>query len=1182
MWRSSGCGKLGLILGALVWVAPVSGWAGASKTKAPDQARLREAEELTRDYERLYEEGKYGEAAALAERACAILGEEHGETSTEVAGCLDDLGSLCGAQGDYGRAKLLVEQALTVREKALGPDHSDVAESLNNLASILSLAQGAYGRAEPLYERALAIDQKVLGTDHPDVAFALDNLAALYIGQREYGKAEPLCKRALAIREKTLGPHHPGIVRSLSSLGLLYSEQGEYRKAKPLFERALTIREKALGTDHPDVAWSLDNLASLHLEQGNQEEAELLFERALIIRKKSLSPDHPDVARSLSSLGLLYHERGEYGKAEPLLKQALTIREETLSPDHPEVALGIHNLAFLYTTWGAYRLAEPLCERALAIEERTLDSDHPIIASTIDTLATLYFYRGAYGRAELLFMQALAIRERTLGIEHSDVAASHTNMASLFMAQGAYSRADPLFKRALAIREKALGPSHPKVALTLNDMAVLRRHQGQRAEAESLHERALAIHEKTLGPNHPDTALSLNNLAFLYEDRGAYEEAKALYARALAINEKTLGTEHPHVAAGLNNLANVYSAQGAFTRAEPLYERSLAIKEEVLGPDHPDVALSLNGLGVLYHDQGKHDLALRLRRRALDIEEGNLIRTLIVADEARKLAYSSRISGSLYYALSFHLRVAPANDSTATLALTTLLRRKNRVEELAVQSTTGLRRSLPKDARHLLEDLSDVDSRVAVLSSRGPGKPGGEVHAQQLDELRQERDRLWNELAKHSALVEAMDHRITIRDVQRVLTNSTALIEFGQYAPQHDDAGRHLEKHEPRPSSRYAAYLVFPDRFDWVDLGSAAPIDEHIKNFRKALQTKQAIPTDLYDAVMRPVVDKLGSTHRLVIAPAGALSLVPFAALHDGERYLVEKYELRYVTTGRDLLDPPGSAGVTTTPMTIVANPTGAHLPDAETEADFLEGLFPDTRVLRGKQATETNVRTIERPLILHMATHGFFGEARNERDNPLFRSGLHLADIEQVEVDRERDDGQLTAYEVSGMDLRGTQLVVLSACDTGMGAEVMAEGKVLLSEGVSGLRRAFAMAGARTTVMSLWAVSGVTAQRTMEAYYRKLAEGQGPGEAMQAVQLEMLRTKEHAHPKDWAVFTVSGDDEPLEFPVGQEPRLAEERPPEPGGAGSGCATRRSGHGAPTGSMLIGLLGFTALRRRGR
>jgi CHAT domain-containing protein len=217
------------------------------------------------------------------------------------------------------------------------------------------------------------------------------------------------------------------------------------------------------------------------------------------------------------------------------------------------------------------------------------------------------------------------------------------------------------------------------------------------------------------------------------------------------------------------------------------------------------------------------------------------------------------------------------------------------------------------------------------------------------------------------------------------------------------------------------------------------------------------------------------------------------------------------------------------------------------------------------------------------MATHGFFGEARNERDNPLFRSGLYLADIDQVEVDRERDDGQLTAYEVSGMDLRGTQLVVLSACETGLGAAAKAEGKELMSEGIAGLRRAFAMAGARTAVMSLWEVSGVTTQKTMEAYYRKLAEGMGRGEAMQAVQLEMLRSEEHGHPKDWAAFIVSGDDTPMVFPQGEGPRVVEaaEEPPQNQVKG-GCATKSPGRGTPMGSMLIGLLGLSRFRRKCR
>jgi tetratricopeptide (TPR) repeat protein/CHAT domain-containing protein len=1135
MWYLSGWGRLGLILGTFVWVAPVSGWA-----VVPDEVKVREAEELKVEYGRLYGEGKYGEAAVLAEQACAILGEQHGRESVEIAGCLNDLGVHYWGQGKYEKAEPVMEQALALEENAMGLDHPDIANNLNNLAG-LCRAQGNYGKAEPLYERALAIREKALGSLHPSVAQSLNDLAGLYQAQGNYGKAEPLYERALAIREKALGSDHSLVATSLNDLALVYHARGVYGKAAPLFHRALAIWEETLGPEHPNIGTGLYNLA------------------------------------------LVYHAQGVYGKAAPLFHRALTIWERTLGPEHPLVATSLHGLASLYSAQGKYGKAAPLLKRALTIKEKALGSDHHGIASSLNELALLYHRQGEWGKAEPLFKRALAMCEKALGSDHPNVATSLNNLAMLYGAQGEYGKAEPLYERALAIFEKVYGLDHPDIAANLNNLASLHQAQGEYGKAEPLYERALAIREKVLEPNHPDVATSLSNRAALYVAQGAYGKAEPLYERALAIREKVLDLHHPDVAINLNNLATLHRAQGAYGKAEPLSSQALAIREKSLGPGHPLVAASLNNLAKLHHEQGNHELALKLHRRGLDIEETNLLRILAVADESRRLAYASTLSGSLHYALSLHLRVNPEHDAISELALTTLLRRKNQVQNLVAQSNAALRRSLPDGGRQLLDNLADVESQVAMLSNRGPGKPGVEAFSRQLDKLGRERDRLWSELAKHSAIVEGLDYPFTIGDVQQALPARSVLVEVVQYVPQHEDAGVRVREHEAQPSPRYAAYLVFPDRFDWIDLGPAAPIDEHVKSFRKALQTKQAIPTDLYDAAMRPIVEKLGSAHHLIIAPAGDLSLVPFGALHDGERYLIEKYDLRYVTTGRDLLDPPASPPVTTTPVTIVANPTGAFLPDAETEADFLKGFFPGTRVLRGEQATETNVRTVERPLILHMATHGFFGEARNERNNPLFRSGLYLADIEQVEVDREHDDGQLTAYEVSGMDLRGTQLVVLSACDTGLGAEVVSEGKVLMSEGVSGLRRAFAMAGARTTVMSLWAVSGVTAQKTMEAYYRKLAEGQGPGEAMQAVQLEMLRTKEHAHPKDWAVFIVSGDDTPLSFPAGREPRKAEDEqgPPEPDSKG-GCATRPSGRGAPTGSMLIGVLGLTALRRRSR
>ncbi len=1053
MWSWSRRGGLGLFFGVLVWAGPISGFAAFAPEKVPDEARLRETEALTEEYERLYGEGKYDEAADAAARVCEILEEEHGKSSMEVTGCLNDLGAIAMNQGHYGKAKSLFERALAIREKALDPEHRDVATSLNNLA-MLYWHQGDYGKAKPLCERALAIWEKALGPDHPHVATSLDNLAGLHHVKGDYGKAEPLYERALAIREKALGPDHPIVAQSLNNLAGLYHAKGDYEKAEPLYERALTVREKALGAEHPHFATNLLNLAGL------------------------------------------YQGQGAYGKAEPLLKRALAIFEQALGAEHPHVATCLNNLAELYHLQGAYR------------------------------------------------------------------------------------KAKPLYERALAIREKALGPDHPLVATGLNNLAMLYRDQGDYGKAKPLLERALATLENTLGPDHPEVATSLNNLATVFRRQGAYGKAEPLYERALAVTEQALGSAHPDVAASLNNLASLYHLQGDYGKAKPLYERALAIWERVFGPDHPDVAHSFSNLASLYEDQSGFERALPLYRRVFDIHETKLVRTLTVANESRRLAFASTLSGSLHYALSLHLRVAPGHDALAELALTILLRRKNRVQDLVSQSNAALRRSLPHDDLHLLDDLANIDSRIAVLSNRGPGARGVEAHAQQLGELDERHDRLWSELAKSSTLVETLEHPITIEDIQEALPTRTALIEFVRYVPRHDEAGTRVRTHDAMLPPRYAAYLIFPDGdFAWVDLGPAAPIDEHVEAFRKALQTKQAIPTELYDTVMRPIVAKLGSTHHLVLAPAGALSLIPFGALFDGHHYLVEQYDLHYVTTGRDLLPPLAVPSVATTPVTIVANPTGDEVPGAELEADVLAGLFPKAHVLRGDEATETNVRAIERPLILHLATHGFFGVARNERDNPMFRSGLNLADIEQVQVDPDLDDGQLTAYEVSGMDLRGTQLVVLSACGTGLG-------EVDSSEGVFGLRRAFATADVRTTVMSLWDVSGTTTQHLMEAYYLKLAEGLGRGEAMQAVQLEMLRSEEHRHPKDWAAFIVSGDDSPMAFPEGEEPRVPDPGPPEiepHDKKGLHCVIGKSSDRAGSNLMvLMGLLGLVATRRRAR
>jgi CHAT domain-containing protein len=327
---------------------------------------------------------------------------------------------------------------------------------------------------------------------------------------------------------------------------------------------------------------------------------------------------------------------------------------------------------------------------------------------------------------------------------------------------------------------------------------------------------------------------------------------------------------------------------------------------------------------------------------------------------------------------------------------------------------------------------------------------------------------------------------------------------------------------------------------------------------------------------MQPLRALLGAATQLLVSPDGALNLIPFEALVDEQdRYLIERYSISYLTSGHDLLRLQVERESKSNPL-IIADPmfgergqlakadvpkrkprarsrlrqsvtTGADLSSVyftpligtALEAREIKSLFPEARVLLGDQATKASLKQAVAPRMLHIATHGFFLEDRPVKiegtrglsllrddgdlrglsvdvkiENPLLRSGLALAGA-NLRTDRD-DDGILTALEASGLNLWGTKLVVLSACDTGVGL-------VRTGEGVNGLRRALVLAGSETQVMSLWPVSDYATQRLMKAYYARLKQGQGRGEALRSVKLEMLRQKGMEHPFYWAGFIQSG-----------------------------------------------------------
>ncbi|MBD1847409.1 CHAT domain-containing protein [Cyanobacteria bacterium FACHB-63] len=957
-------------------------------------------------------------------------------------------------------------------------------------------------------------------------------------------------------------------------------QKGKYNAAIPLAERALVIREKLLNKEDPLIAQSLNNLALLYREQGSYQKAEPLFLRSLAIYEKALSKEHVGVAMILYNLALLYQYQGNYQKAEPLYQRALVIFEKTLGKEHPFVAQSFGSLADLYRDQGNYQKAEPLYQRALVIFEKTLGKEHPNVAAILNRLALLYQYQGNYQKAEPMYQRALAIREKVLGKEHPYVASTLSNLALLYHYQGSYQKAEPLFQRALAIREKALGKEHPEVAASLDNLAELYKDRGKYQASESLFLRALAIREKILGREHPQVATTLNSLAVLYMLQGSYPKAEPLLLRALVIRKKVLGEEHPNVVVNLSSLALLYGLQGKYQQAEPLFLQVLAIDEKTVGKEHPDVATSLANLATLYREQGDLTRSTDYSRRALAVEEHNFNLIYAVGSEQRKQDYARTFIPSTNFVISLLLQQAPARSEVAGLALTTVLRRKGRVLDAVANNVQSLHKQVASvpETKQLFEQWLNIQQQQATLVYRGLEKQNPQAHQIQFQQLEAEKERLEEAISTKSASFRNVTQPVELKNIQAKIPGDAALVEIVMYKPFHAKAKQLQQWGKPRYA---AAVLRSQGEPKWVDLGDVVAINKSVANLRNAISTE---PTDdgdntlqqvnqaaraLDQQLMAPIRPLLGNAHHLLLSPDGQLTLIPFEALQDEQgKSLIQRYAFSYLTSGRDLLrfslptksrsapvvfadidyDQQQLTATTSASKTIpgVQNRRSADLGNfkfpplaaARQEAQAIKAVFPDTKILQGQQATETALKQLRGESILHLATHGFFipdqpvelnanelnqPQTVRQLENPLLRSGIALAGFNDRQQTASPDDGVLTALEVAGLDLQGTQLVVLSACQTGLG-------DVKVGEGVYGLRRALVIAGSQTQVLSLWLVSDAKTQELMTKYYQKLKTGQGRHEALRQAQLELLNDPNHRHPYYWASFVPSGDWTPLKF----------------------------------------------------
>jgi CHAT domain-containing protein/Tfp pilus assembly protein PilF len=1036
-------------------------------------------------------------------------------------------------QGDYVEAARLMRRSLALTKRSVGYSHPDTARALNNLA-VVFVRLGKYDKALPLHRRALAIAERKLGPRHPDTAIDLDNLALVYKLMGRAKEALPLYQRAFSIREQVLGPDHPDIATSLNNLAALYSTLGDYPTALLLQQRALAVRERILGSEHPQTALALNNLAVLHSRLGEYTQALSLYERALAIQEKTLGPDHLETAISLNNLADGLVSVGKYATALSRYEQAFAIRETVLGPEHPDTAISLNNLAMLWQRLGDTTKAVTLQQRALAIVEKALGSDHPTTVRAHKNLADIYTSRGEYAKALPLYRYLVTTHESKLGSNSADAAAVFDGLAGLYDLLGDAGNAAFFQQRALAITERLFGADHPDTATALNNLALLHHHAGEYTKALRLQRRALAIREQRLGSMHPDTATSLSNLAWLYESVGDYPRALTFQQRALAIKEKIVGPEHPDTAASLHHLAVLYHQTREYPRALQLHERVYVIRVKRLGPEHPETVTSLNNLATLYMSMEQPYKALEMFQRAVAAEQHTLAHVFAVTSEQQKLQFL-HTSRPDVIALSLIRRHLSHDTAAVRFGLDLILQRKGIVfdAQALIQKTltTTNDEGTTNAWRRVVQLRSELSHLLAHgLEQQNPGAYSDAIATLQAT-ISQEEEGLVQQSGVGVPLL--LLRPITASHLAPQLPKDSALVEFVRIQDWN------VEKNTWARTARYLAFVLTPNnQVSFADLGDAQVVEETLaqtlatlndpsfhEDIRTAARRTDTKLTALYTLLIQPLEAAFGSScTQLLVSPDGELNHVPFAALRAPEpegHYVVERMTVSYVASGRDLLRNDRREP-STLDLLVIASPDfdghGEHnttnqgskktgkqksphrfppLPATAEEAYRIAALLKGSRrLLIGGQATETALRALPSPQILHLATHGFFLRDREQFE----QTGLALTGANFAAEAVTGDDGILTTLEISSLNLHGTDLVVLSACET-------ATGTVKIGEGVYGLRRAFFLAGARNVVMSLWAVNDTITLAQMEEFYRAYTRGLPAPHALREAQLQTLST---------------------------------------------------------------------------
>lgn len=1006
--------------------------------------------------------------------------------------------------------------------------------------------RGREAEAEKIYTRALELIDKNKAEEAEIYIGISDKAGMLYakLGQPE--KATTLGNEAVALALTHFGENSVGYARALTKKGSLQLQLQRADDALLSFGQAWAVLQP-LPPQH-EVVLVQSGMAQAYQQKGQFGHADSLYARALAQYKEGrLTPD-PYLPVLLGRYASLQEAQGKWLAARDLMQQAAAEIRKVRGREHDQYSSALENLALLNLRLGNRQLAKSQLDSAAMLFGTDARKNSAAYASLLLNLGRFHQAAGDYTEAEPLIKQSVA-RFKAVDEKGEGYANALNTLALLYQTLGNFAEAQPLLTQALELTAQRNGKKSLAYATILQNLATLYQLEEKYDLSEQLLTEANAIDRQVLGSNSPQYAVSLQNLATLYQKKKNTQRATELLGEVKSVFESTVGVRHPSYATVVSNLAALYQDQGNYGQSEKFWRESVSLRKELFGEDHPEYARALFGLASIYFATDRYDEARGYFELVIAKYQSQIGSYFAALSEKEKGAFYARIKPVFEAYQDFCVQNIARQKNTAEMAaelfnlqLSTkaiLLNASNKVRNVIANSTDADLKNMYREWLSTKEALVGIYNLTAEERQKTGADPRQlEARANDLEKQLSARSELFGQQATSAAP--------RWQQVQQALKNNEIAIEIMR-----------IRKKYTADSIYYAALIVTPTAgapqlMIWPH---GQTLENRWFRYHRNHIKFQLKDTLSYKFFWQPLVAFVPANATVYLSCDGVFNKINFNTLQNpaSQRYVLDDYTIRTISNTRELLEVSTEVNRSTAVASIFghvdfnlseANTVSGSrraasrfgfkgedipmLPATEAEVNLLQNLLRanqwQANVFTLEHATEENLKKVSSPVLLHVATHGFFlsdvdidhsisSDENSFAQNPLLRSGILLAGA-GVAQGTGGEDGVLTAYEAMNLNLDQTELVSLSACETGLG-------EVRNGEGVYGLQRSFLVAGARSLLMSLWQVDDAATQELMTSFYSLWMAGQPKIEAFRKAQQE-IKNKYEA-PYFWGAFVLIG-----------------------------------------------------------